>query len=81
MRRKKIAQGVGQFRQLDTKRGVVSRVSVQQVQPGRKRCLMPWVRGCSSADINSYHLTALEPINQLLYINFPKFEWIIFLKI
>ena len=25
--------------------GVVSRVSVQQVQPGRKRCLMPWVRG------------------------------------
>ena len=45
MRRKKIAQGTGLFRQLDTKWGVVSRVSVQQVQPGRKRCLMPWVRG------------------------------------
>ena len=28
----------------------------------------------------SDHLTAFEPINQLLYINFPYFACIIFLK-
>ena len=35
-----------------------------------------YVERCSSVDINpeSYHLTASELINQLLYINFLSFE-------
>ena len=42
--RQKIAQGAGQFRQLDTVRGDIHDI-MEQVQPGRKCCLMPWVRG------------------------------------
>ena len=38
--------------------------------------------GIESGDINptSYHLTALQLINQLLYIKFPSLECKIFLK-
>ena len=41
-----------------------------------------YVERSSSRDINptSYHLTAFELINQLLYINFPSLEREIFLK-
>ena len=42
---KKIAQGDRTVPPTGHKKGVVSRVSVQQVQPGRKRCVMHWVRG------------------------------------